>query len=416
MYSGVKISARRRSDAAPAGCTTRAAARRRGESERSQRARGRGRDAAREGQTRTRAPLPADPTDEGTARDGRAQCEQRVDRHDPAAELGRRPDLHVRVRGRPEEHRRHADRHQQDHGHDLVGSARGRDEREPEGSRGADDGLRCRAGVRGRGQPADHGPDPEDGHEEPGEIGAAVERSLRQQRQEGREVVDEGPHHGDERDRRPDLGDAPRIYEALAYPGALGVPVRTVQVGRTHRDERGDDREEGDRVHEEHPRCPDGADEESGQGGSGDAGRVADGTGERDRVGQELGSDHLFGERVTGGLVDDGDEAEPDREAEHHPYLHHPGEHDEPKRDRERGGQRLGDDEHLAPVEPVGDRSAPQSEQQHGKESEGECRAHRDSLAGELQDEPRLGHGLHPRPDVRHEIAREIQAVVVAVE
>jgi hypothetical protein len=89
---------------------------------------------------------------------------------------------------------------------------------------------------------------------------------------------------------------------------------------------------------------------------------------------------------------------------------------DEPQRDRERRGQRLGDDEHLAAVEPVGDRAAPESEEQHREEPERERRADRDALAGELQHEPRFGHRLHPRPDVRHEVAREVEAVVVAVE
>ena len=36
-----------------------------------------------------------------------------------------------------------------------------------------------------------------------------------------------------------------------------------------------------------------------------------------------------------GGLVDDGDEAQTDREREHHPHLHDAGQHDQPQHDGE---------------------------------------------------------------------------------
>ena len=116
------------------------------------------------------------------------------------------------------------------------------------------------------------------------------------------------------------------------------------------------------------------------------------------------------------GLVDDGDEAQRDREPEHHPDLHDIGEHDEPQRDREHRGERLGDQQDSAAVESIRDRAAPQAEQQHRKEPERERRTDRDAVAGEVADEPGLGHRLHPPTDVRHEIAGEIQPVVVGVE
>ena len=116
------------------------------------------------------------------------------------------------------------------------------------------------------------------------------------------------------------------------------------------------------------------------------------------------------------GLVDDGDEPERDRQREHHPHLHDIGEHDEPQRDREDRGHRLRDEQHRAPVVAVDDGAAPQAEQQHRQEAERERGADGGAAVGQRQDEPGLGHVLHPRPGVRDELAREEQPVVVRVE
>src|SRR3974377_1805156 len=53
---------------------------------------------------------------------------------------------------------------------------------------------------------------------------AAVERVVREQREVGREVVDEGADHRDQHDRRADLHQRPRVYESVAHTrGGLRV-------------------------------------------------------------------------------------------------------------------------------------------------------------------------------------------------
>ena len=52
----------------------------------------------------------------------------------------------------------------------------------------------------------------------PGQPGAAVERVVRHEREERREVVDERADDRDEHDRRADLDERPRVREALAHP------------------------------------------------------------------------------------------------------------------------------------------------------------------------------------------------------
>ncbi len=90
--------------------------------------------------------------------------------------------------------------------------------------------------------------------------------------------------------------------------------------------------------------------------------------------------------------------------------------HDQPQHDREHRRQRLRDEQHAAAIEAVGDHAAPQSEEQDWPEAERERRAHRRAAARDLQDEPRLGHGLHPPADVGDQVAGEEEAVVVGVE
>jgi len=65
---------------------------------------------------------------------------------------------------------------------------------------------------------------------------------------------------------------------------------------------------------------------------------------------------------------------------------------------------------------PVDDRATPQAEEQDRREPERERGADRGAVVGQREDEPRLGHVLHPRARVRDEFAREEQPVVVRVE
>ena len=148
--------------------------------------------------------------------------EQRVDRHHPPAELRRRPDLHVRVGGRAEEHRHRADRHQRDLDVELRGQRRGDHERDPEQRRARRRPCATSAGPACAAVSAPITvPTPRIAMRKPGEPGAAVEGVARQQREERREVVDERADDRDEHDRRADLGDAPRVREPLAHAAAV---------------------------------------------------------------------------------------------------------------------------------------------------------------------------------------------------
>src|SRR5262249_21229834 len=89
---------------------------------------------------------------------------------------------------------------------------------------------------------------------------------------------------------------------------------------------------------------------------------------------------------------------------------------DQPERDREHRGECLRDQKHLAAVEPIDDRTAPQAEQQHWKEPERERTTDGDTPFLWAPDEPRLRHRLPPRPHVGDAAAGEVEAVVVRVE
>ena len=188
------------------------------------------------------------------------------------------------------------------------------------------------------------------------------------------------------------------------------------QVARAHREQRTHNGEERNRVDEEHPRRTDGRDQHAHDRGACDARRVRDRTVQRDRVREPVASHHLLDERVARRLVDDRDEAERERQREHHPYLDDVGEHDEPEHDGQQGCAGLRQHEDAAPVESIDDRATPQSEQRDREKAEREGRADRGAAAGEGEDQPRFGHRLHPGTDERDEFAAEVEAEVASVE
>jgi hypothetical protein len=78
---------------------------------------------------------------------------------------------------------------------------------------------------------------------------------------------------------------------------------------------------------------------------------------------------------------------------------------------------QLGDLENAALVEPVGDQTAVRAEQQHGQELQARGNADGKSRpAGQLQNQPVLGHPLHPGADVGDEGAGEIDPVVTTAQ
>ena len=76
----------------------------------------------------------------------------------------------------------------------------------------------------------------------------------------------------------------------------------------------------------------------------------------------------------------------------------------------------LGRDQGPALREVVGDHAAEQAEHQHRRESAHGHETERERIVGELEDEPALGDGLHPRADERDQLAEEEQPVVAVAE
>ena len=76
----------------------------------------------------------------------------------------------------------------------------------------------------------------------------------------------------------------------------------------------------------------------------------------------------------------------------------------------------LGRDERLPLRQGVGDEAAEQAEDDHGRELGGGDAAEHERVVGQLQDQPGLGDGLHPRADQRESLADEEQPVVAMPE
>ena len=99
------------------------------------------------------------------------------------------------------------------------------------------------------------------------------------------------------------------------------------------------------------------------------------------------------------------------------PGLGDAGDREQSEDGRAQGHPALGDPQDAALVEAVGDEPAVRRQQQHRQElqpgghADGQGRAVR-----QLEDQPVLGHALHPRADVGDEGAREVDAVVRLAE
>ena len=73
----------------------------------------------------------------------------------------------------------------------------------------------------------------------------------------------------------------------------------------------------------------------------------------------------------------------------------------------------LRDDQELALVDTVGQRAAPGAEEQHRSELQADRDPEVQGAAREAQDQPVLGHGLHPGAAHRDDLAEEVEPVVV---
>ena len=131
-----------------------------------------------------------------------------------------------------------------------------------------------------------------------------------------------------------------------------------------------------------------------------------------DGVGELVAPHHLVDERLPGGRVDRGADAEQEGDHVDVPDRHPTGDGQEPEqpgRDAHRC-LRHGEDPTLG--EAIGEHTGDGREQQDRQELQPGRDAERAGAAGERQHQPVLSDALHPRADVRHQRAGGEQPVV----
>ena len=112
------------------------------------------------------------------------------------------------------------------------------------------------------------------------------------------------------------------------------------------------------------------------------------------------------------GVSTRGDDAEDGGQREHVPVLHHAGDVEEAEQQGHHTERRLGDEQHPALVQPVGEDAAPEAEQQRRAELQRRDHTERGAGVGEFEDEPVLGDPLHPGAGERDELAAGVEPVV----
>jgi hypothetical protein len=104
----------------------------------------------------------------------------------------------------------------------------------------------------------------------------------------------------------------------------------------------------------------------------------------------------LHHERLARGVVQRGHHPAREHERVDHPDLDPPARGQAPQREGGQDHQELRAREQRALGEPVGQHAAPRAEQQDREELQAGGHADGDAAAGELHDQPHLGHDLHP--------------------
>ena len=87
-----------------------------------------------------------------------------------------------------------------------------------------------------------------------------------------------------------------------------------------------------------------------------------------------------------------------------------------PEHARQEPGEHLGGLQHVPAAAPVGDGAGDGPEDQHRQELRGGDEAEEAAAAGELQDQPAHGDGLHPGAGLRDRLATEVEPEVAVAE
>ena len=208
----------------------------------------------------------------------------------------------------------------------------------------------------------------------------------------------------------------PDVCQALAQlpPGAGGARD-VVELPRPHGHEGQRRTQEGQGVDEEDPPGADPGDDQAAGGGPEQARRVEGRGIEPDGVGQVVRGDHAGDEDLAGGRVVGAGQARGEGGEVDVPQLRVPGEDVQPDHQRDQSHRALGEDEEAALVHAVGDEPGVDGEEQRRQELQrrGQAGGGGGVVGQDAQDEPVLGHALHPGAGVRDQGREEPDPVVV---
>src|SRR2546426_146731 len=228
------------------------------------------------------------------------------------------------------------------------------------------------------------------------------------------------PQDAEQRHQHDDRRDAPvaadeRDHFAQTRPDRGRALPRHV-ARQPHRQEAGDHREVAHAVQEEADPPPQHPDASARDGGPDHPRRIEGRRVERDGAHQVVLLDQLHDEGLPGRDVERVHEAEKRRERGHMPDGHRAGPHEGREHERRKHRERLREDHEPVFVGAVRDDAGVDGEEQHAERAERGHEAHVERRIGELEDQPSLGHILHPGADQRHALSEEEQAEVAVGE
>lgn len=125
---------------------------------------------------------------------------------------------------------------------------------------------------------------------------------------------------------------------------------------------------------------------------------------------------HLDDEGLARGHVQRGGEPVESCQHRHVPILHVAGPRESREDERLDHECRLGADDESALRDAVGDGAGHEREAEHRSELERADEPELEGGVGQLKDEPRLPHALHPGPDEGNQLPRKEQAKVSVIE
>jgi hypothetical protein len=177
-----------------------------------------------------------------------------------------------------------------------------------------------------------------------------------------------------------------------------------------------DDRQKADAVDEKAASQSQPLHQVPGERGADDARDIEGGGVERDGVHQVVFAHHVRHHRLPGRKVVGGDDAAQQRDERDVPDPHRVSPDERRHYERQQHVARLGEDDQVFAVHPVGGDSAEQREEEKRNRAEKGDVAQGEGAAGDLVDQPGAGDVLNPASDLRDEVSGPVNAVRAVVE